>query len=151
MEISVHLIPVLRLLRGLTSFLLADFRNSSNRQMSKLREEQSAYQSKKGGADHVFVIRCLIQHTKRLKQKLYIIPIDFDGAFGRVSRLLLICKLILFGAGTVFVSCLASIYMRTDSIMYRNNDHIYLYHHFYLFIYIYIFIYIFYILYLYFM
>ena len=83
-------------------------------------DEQAAYQSKKGGANHVFEIRCLIQH-KRLKQKLYIIAIDFDGAFDWVSRSLLIRKLILFGADTIFVWCLASIYMRTDSFMFRND------------------------------
>ena len=77
----------------------------------QLADEQTAYQSKKGGADHVFVICCLIQHTKHLKQKLYIIAIDFDGAFDRVLRSLLIRKFIIFGAGTIFISCLASIYM----------------------------------------
>ena len=89
----------------------------------KSADEQTAYQAKKGSADHVFLLRCLIQHAKRFKDKMYIIAIDFDGAFDRISRSLLIRKLILFGAGTVFVSCIASIYMRTDSIMFRNNEH----------------------------
>ena len=43
------------------------------------------------------------------KRKTFFIAIDFDGAFERVSRSILIRKLIRFGAGTVFVLCIASI------------------------------------------
>ena len=86
-------------------------------------DEQTAYQANRGSADHVFLLRCLIQKAKHLKEKVFIIAIDFDRAFDRVSRSLLIRKLILFGAGIVFVSCIASIYMRTDSIMFRNKEY----------------------------
>ena len=28
-------------------------------------DEQTAYQEKKGGADHVFLLRCMLQHAKK--------------------------------------------------------------------------------------
>ena len=86
-------------------------------------DQQTAYQSKRSGADHVFLIRCLIQRAKLYKEKLFIIAIDFDGAFDRISRSILIRKLVLFGAGTLFVTCLASIYMHTDNIIFRHKDY----------------------------
>ena len=58
------------------------------------------------------------------KEKLFIISIDFDGAFDRVSRSVLIRKLSLFGAGTTFLLCLASIYLKTDNIIFQGNDQI---------------------------
>ena len=87
-------------------------------------DPQTAYQSKRGGADHVFLTRCLIQRAKLYKEKLFVIAIDFDGAFDRISRSVLIRKLVLFGAGTMFITCLASIYMHTDDIIFRNKDYI---------------------------
>ena len=85
---------------------------------------QTAYQEKKGSPDHVFLLRCMMQHAKRFKQKLFLIAIDFDGAFDRVCRALLIRKLCLFGAGTIFTACLASIYMCTENVMFRGNSHV---------------------------
>ena len=51
------------------------------------------------------------------------IAIDFDGAFDRISRSILIRKLVLFGAGSLFVTCLASIYLHTDNIIFRHKDY----------------------------
>ena len=85
---------------------------------------QTAYQEKKGCADHVFLLRCMAQHAKKFNKKLFMIAIDFDGAFDRVCRSLLVRKLCLFGAGTVFVACLASIYMSTDNIIFRESAHV---------------------------
>ena len=90
----------------------------------KPSDAQTAYQPGKSTADHVFLLRCLIQQAKRQKQTLYIIAADFDGAFDRISRSVLVRKLILFGAGTVFVSCLASIYLSTDNIIFRGHEHV---------------------------
>ena len=84
---------------------------------------QSAYQSKKSCADHVFFLRCMINHVKRTKETLFLIAIDFDGAFDRVSRSVLIKKLVLFGAGTTFVMCLASIYMSTEYTLFQSKTH----------------------------
>ena len=87
-------------------------------------DEQTAYQTKKGSADHVFLLRCMTQYAKRFKKTIFLIAIDFDGAFDRVSRALLIRKLCLFGAGTIFTACLASIYMCTDNVIFRDKSHV---------------------------
>ena len=85
---------------------------------------QTAYQNGRAGCDHVFLLRCLVQQAKRVKQKIFIVAFDFDGAFDRVSRSVLIRKLIKFGAGVVFVACVASMYMCTDNIIFRNKDYV---------------------------
>ena len=54
---------------------------------------------------------------------MFIIAIDFDGDSDRISRSILIRKLSLFGAGTIFPACIASIYMRTENIIFRDKDH----------------------------
>ena len=69
-------------------------------------DAQTAYQDGKSSADHVFFLRCLVQQAIRYNEKIFLITADFDGAFDRISRSLLIRKLIRFGAGTVFVACI---------------------------------------------
>ena len=86
-------------------------------------DQQTAYQTNRSSADHVFLLRCLIQYARKSKNKLFLIAVDFDGAFDRISRSILIRKLILFGAGTTFVSCLASIYMHTENMIFRHKDY----------------------------
>ena len=85
---------------------------------------QTAYQNGKSGCDHVFLLRCLVQQAKRFKQTIFIIAFDFDGAFDRVSRSVLIRKLIKFGAGVIFVACVASMYMCTENIIFRHKDYV---------------------------
>ena len=91
------------------------------RKWFKPADEQTAYRPKRGSADHVFLLRCMLQYAKRSKEKLYLIAIDFDGAFDRVCRSTLIRKLTLFGAGAVFTACIASVYMSTDNVIYRGK------------------------------
>ena len=83
-------------------------------------DEQTAYCPKRGSADHVFLLRCMLQYAKRTKQKLFLIAIDFDGAFDRVCRSTLIKKLCLFGAGSVFTACLASIYRGDSNVRFKT-------------------------------
>ena len=83
---------------------------------------QTAYQEKKGCPDNVFLLRCLIAYARKVKKKIYIISIDFDGAFDRVSRSVLVRKLSKFGAGTLFVLCIASMYLKTDNIIFQNGE-----------------------------
>ena len=82
---------------------------------------QSAYQRKRSCADHVFFLRCLIHHVIKKKEKLFLIAIDFDGAFDSVLRSTLLKKLILFGAGTTFVLSLASIYTSTKYTLFHDK------------------------------
>ena len=55
---------------------------------------------------------------------MFIASIDFDGPFDRVSRSTLIRKLSLFGARTNFVMCIASIYLKTDNVIFQGKQHI---------------------------
>ena len=59
---------------------------------------------------------------KKSEKKLFLIAIDFDGAFDRVSRSMLIKKLVRFGAGTVFTLCVASIYMSTENMIFQGKE-----------------------------
>ena len=44
-------------------------------------DEQTAYQTGKSYADHIFLLRCLISYSKYKKVKFFICTIDFDGGF----------------------------------------------------------------------
>ena len=101
----------------LISFSLTGLRNGFDRMMHRQLNGKSS-------ADHVFLLRCVVQQAMRSGKKLFMIAVDFDGAFDRVSRSLLIRKLIRFGAGTVFVACIASMYMCTDNVIFRDKEHV---------------------------
>ena len=75
-------------------------------------------------ADYVFLLRCVVQQAIQQKKKLFLVAADFDGAFDRISQSLMIRKLIRFGAGTVFVACIASMYMCTDNVIFRNKEYV---------------------------
>ena len=47
---------------------------------------QSAYQTGRNCAEHVFLIRAMISHCLEKKSKLFVICVDFEGAFDKVSR-----------------------------------------------------------------
>ena len=83
---------------------------------------QTAYQDKRGCPDHIFLMRCMISYAKTKTKKFFICTIDFDGAFDRVSRTILLKKLALFGAGSVFLLCIAAMYQRTESIIIQKDN-----------------------------
>lgn len=88
----------------------------------KPADEQTAYQDGKSCADHNFLLRALICYTKKFRKKFFICTLDFDGAFDRVSRNILLKKLAIFGAGSLFLMCLASMYKRTESIIIQKDN-----------------------------
>ena len=90
----------------------------------KPHDAQTAYQRKRASIDHVFLLRCIVQQAMRVRQKIFIIAFDFDGAFDRISRSLLIRKLISAGVGTTFAACIAVMYMNTENIMFRHKDYV---------------------------
>ena len=49
-------------------------------------DAHSAYQNGKSCADHVFLLRALVNHCINTKEKLFIVCVDFEGAFDKVSR-----------------------------------------------------------------
>ena len=82
---------------------------------------QSAYQENETSADHVFLLRSLIRYCKIHKKKLFIVAIDFEGAFDKVSRHRLFSKLQLFGVGKTFLLCLIAVYAITDCVIYQRD------------------------------
>ena len=73
-------------------------------------DNQTAYQKGRSANDHVFLIRCLIEQCKKKKKTLFFAAIDFDGAFDRVKRSILLKKLVLFGCGVAFVTSIGNMY-----------------------------------------
>ena len=61
--------------------------------------------------------------AKYKKLKLFLCTIDFDGAFDRISRKLLIQKLALFGAGSTFIWCIAAMYNKTNSVIIQTDNY----------------------------
>ena len=90
----------------------------------KPHDMQTAYQEGKSCCDHIFLMRCLIQQFNLDKRKLFITAIDFDGAFDRVKRSTLLKKLVLVGASSLFVNCLANLYAVSGNTMYSNGESI---------------------------
>ena len=89
----------------------------------KPADEQTAYQDGKSCADHNFLLRAIICYTKKFRRKFFICTLDFDGAFDRVSRNILLKKLGICGAGSLFLMCLALMYKRTESINIQKNNY----------------------------
>ena len=89
----------------------------------KPADEQTAYQFLKSCADHIFLLRALICYAKKKGKKLFICAIDFDGAFDRVSRSILLKKLARFGAGSAFLLCIAAMYQHTESVIIQNDNY----------------------------
>ena len=86
-------------------------------------DEQTAYQNERGCPDHIFLLRCFINVAKTTRKKFFICTLDFDGAFDRVSRAILLKKLALFGAGSAFLLCIAATYHRTESLIIQKDNH----------------------------
>ena len=82
---------------------------------------QTAYQNGKSSGDHIFFARCFIEVFNVSKTKLFITAVDFDGAFDRVKRSTLLRKLVLFGASSIFVACLANLYSISGNLIYSNG------------------------------
>ena len=90
-------------------------------QWFKPNDLQSAYQQNRSCSDHIFLLRSIISDCKSKGGKLFIICVDFEGAFDKISRNLLFRKLQRFGAGSIFIFCLMTIYMFTDYIIFGNE------------------------------
>ena len=75
-------ISLVHMLAKLFDFILLD----RFKKWFKRDDQQTAYQQGRCTADHIFLLRCLISWVKKSKSKLFIVCIDFDGAFDRISR-----------------------------------------------------------------
>ena len=86
-------------------------------------DDQTAYQDERDCGDHIFLLKSLFYFAKAKGKKIFLCTIDFDGAFDRISRSILIKKLALFGAGTTFILCIAAMYQTTNSIIIQKDDY----------------------------
>ena len=63
----------------------------------------------------------MITSKRKGNKPLFIAAIDFDGAFDRVKRSTLLKKLILFGAGSAFVTCITNMYKYSRCSIFDNE------------------------------
>ena len=79
--------------------------------------EQSAFQKGKSTIHQLFTIRLLIEMAKRTNVTLYIGFFDLEKAFDKVSRYLLLKKLIKLGIGNCMLQALKRIYLFTTCVL----------------------------------
>ena len=82
-----------------------------------IHEEQTGFQKGKSTTHQIFTIRILIELAKYMKITLYIGCFDIEKAFDKVSRYILLKKLITYGIGHCMLNALKSIYSRTSCIL----------------------------------
>jgi hypothetical protein len=67
---------------------------------------QAGAQEKRGCAEQITTLRLLIDYTRHTKKSLYILFIDFEKAYDKVDRQLLVNMLAKAGCGKVFLTAL---------------------------------------------
>jgi len=87
-----------------------------------VNDEQSAFQKNKSTIQQLFVLRILISLAKKTDATLYIGYFDLEKAFDKVSRLLLLSKLIKLGIGSYMLTALKRIYCSTYSILHTSAE-----------------------------
>ena len=80
----------------------------------KVQDEQSGFRKGKSTLHQIFTIYLLILLAKSMNVTLYIGCFDIAKAFDKVSRLLLLKKLIKQGIGSCMLNALKSIYSFTS-------------------------------------
>ena len=86
-----------------------------------VHEEQSGFQKGKSTIIQIFTVRLVIEIAKKTKTTLFIGCFDIQKAFDKVSRLLLLKKLIKMGVGYCMLQALKAIYTTTSCIMHVNG------------------------------
>ena len=89
---------------------------------SGINYEQSAFQKGKSTIHQLFTIRLLIEIIKRTNSTLYIGFFDLEKAFDKVSRYLLLKKLIKLGIGNCMLQTLKRIYSFTSCVLSVGLD-----------------------------
>ena len=72
--------------------------------------EQAGCQEKRGCIEQILTLRLLCDYAKKKRVKLYLLYIDFEKAYDKVSRKMLLDILKSLGCGGRFLSVLAKIY-----------------------------------------
>ena len=83
----------------------------------KIEPEQSAFQKGKSTVIPIFTLRLLIEICIKKKIPLYIAFVDLEKAFDKVSRYLLLAKLVSLGIGHIMLEALKRMYSHTLCIL----------------------------------
>ena len=83
---------------------------------------QSAFQKGKSTIHQIFTIRLLIHIAKRTNTTIYIGFFDLEKAFDKVSRLLLLKRLIKRGIGNCMLQALKRVYLHTTCIIGTGSN-----------------------------
>ena len=86
-----------------------------------VHDEQTGFQQGKSTITQIFTLRLLIKIAKKTKNNLYIGCFDIEKSFDKVSRFLLLKKLIKYGIGYAMLNALKSIYRTTSCILSLNG------------------------------
>ena len=86
-----------------------------------IHEEQSGFQKGKSTIKQIFTVRLIIELAKKTKTELYIGCFDIEKAFDKVSRLLLLQKLVKIGIGYSMLHALKAIYTTTSCILHMRG------------------------------
>ena len=86
-------------------------------------EEQTGFQKGKSTLQQIFIIRILIGLVKSMKKALDIGCFDIEKAFDKVSRVILLQKLVTCGIGYCMFHALKCIYSNTFCILSMNGKY----------------------------
>ena len=86
-----------------------------------VHDEQTGFLKGKSTVTQLFTLRLLIEMSKKIVCTLYIGCFDIEKAFDKVSRILLLKKLIKCGIGFVMFNALKSIYSNRTCILNFNG------------------------------
>ena len=92
------------------------------RKWLKIAYEQSAFQKLKSTLHQLFTLRLLIDLAKRTNTTLYIGFFDLEKAFDKVSRLLLLKKLVKLGIGCCMLEALKRVYLFTSCVLSTREE-----------------------------
>ena len=82
-----------------------------------VNDEQTGFRKGKSTLTQIFTLRLLIEMAKKMNITLYIGCFDIEKAFDKVSRYLMLKKLIKCGIGSAMLCALKSIYTVTSCIL----------------------------------
>jgi rubrerythrin len=87
-----------------------------------LHDYQIGFKKKHGTADHIFVLKCIIDQAKKKRQKVFVAFVDFQKAFDTIWRDGLFFKLLKTGLSTHLCKLLENMYSKlTSSIKVKNQ------------------------------
>ena len=86
-------------------------------------DEQNGFRKGRACIDHIFVLASVIRNRKAKRLPTYVAYIDFEKAFDRIDRSLLVYKLITLGISGKILKCIKNIYHQCKCAV-NVNGHI---------------------------